>query len=117
MPRLCLVVFLFALAIPARGADNPQPAASLAGAFCPAPNGGTISSKLAPTPLVQNACGQCENRCSDKTRQCASGSIKACYEAAVCLCQCNLDAGGCGSSKDALQQCVRDNQRAADDLK
>jgi hypothetical protein len=64
----------------------------------------------------QTACSQCENKCAGVTQQCKNGSIKSCYLAAVCLCQCNLDAGGCGSSTDALKQCVRDNQKSADAL-
>lgn len=65
---------------------------------------------------AESACEQCAEKCSSKAQDCKDGSVKSCYLAAVCLCQCNLDAGGCGSSKEQLQQCVDDNQKLADEL-
>jgi hypothetical protein len=65
----------------------------------------------------QSACGQCEAKVAPLTQACKDGSIKSCYLAAAALCQCNLDAGGCGSDRDALRECVRDNKRLADELK
>ena len=39
-----------------------------------------------------------------------------CYKAAACLCKCNLDEGGCGSSKEALRECYEENEKLARDL-
>jgi hypothetical protein len=62
------------------------------------------------------ACDECADTCAAKTQACKDGSIKSCYLAAVCLCQCNLDAGGCGSSREQLKECVDENQKLADEL-
>jgi hypothetical protein len=61
-------------------------------------------------------CAQCSDKCSNYMEDCKKGGQASCYRAAACLCQCNLDAGGCGSSTDALQQCVDDNNKKAKDL-
>lgn len=55
-------------------------------------------------------------KCSDVTKECKGGSVRSCYLAAACLCQCNLDAGGCGSDRDALKECVDKNQKNAHDM-
>jgi hypothetical protein len=67
-------------------------------------------------PTVATDCKDCTERCSGKIDDCKKGGQKACYLAAACLCQCNLDEGGCGSSKDALKKCVEDNEKAAKEL-
>lgn len=67
-------------------------------------------------PTAASECKDCTARCSGKIDECKQGGQKACYLAAACLCQCNLDEGGCGSSKEALQKCVDDNQKAAREL-
>lgn len=67
---------------------------------------------FAPTP----SCGDCTSECAPTMKECAAGGQADCYLAAACLCQCNLNEGGCGSSKDALQQCVDDNKKKAADL-
>lgn len=64
----------------------------------------------------QPECAQCEKKCQALIDKCAEGGQQACYKAAACLCKCNLDAGGCGSSKDALRECVENNERAAREL-
>lgn len=66
--------------------------------------------------VSQSPCEKCGDTCQAKTDECKNGSVKACYLAAACLCQCNLDAGGCGSDKEALEKCVRDNEKNARDL-
>jgi hypothetical protein len=63
-------------------------------------------------------CSNCTNN-ADYTRylaECKGGSVRSCYLAAAALCQCNLDAGGCGSSTDALRTCVEQNRKQAQDL-
>ena len=61
-------------------------------------------------------CEECTGRCSGLIDQCKQGGQAACYKAAACLCQCNLDEGGCGSDKEALQKCVDDNLAQAKQL-
>jgi hypothetical protein len=52
-------------------------------------------------------------KCDAPTHKCKDGSVKSCYEAAACLCQCNLDAGGCGSSTSSLRECIDKNKELA----
>jgi hypothetical protein len=73
--------------------------------------------RAAATPGGQTGCAGCESRCETQIRACKNGSIRSCYLAAACLCQCNLDAGGCGSSTTALRQCVEQNERLAQELR
>jgi hypothetical protein len=61
-------------------------------------------------------CNMCESRCASLTSGCRN-SQSSCYRAAACLCQCNIDAGGCGSSISALQRCVSDNTASANALR
>lgn len=61
-------------------------------------------------------CAKCEGKCKSWIDKCKDGSQYACYKAAACLCKCNLDAGGCGSSKEALQECYEKNEKAAKEL-
>jgi hypothetical protein len=96
---------------------QPEPTAKLrfAAAFGvadAAPSCATATGAVAD----QGACSACAQQCSAKTEACEDGSIKSCYLAAACLCQCNLDAGGCGSSKQALRECVDENERLAREL-
>jgi len=44
---------------------------------------------------------------------CAAGKAPACALANACLCQCELNAGGCGHAPSQLQQCVVDNAARA----
>ena len=62
---------------------------------------------------AQTACSDCTATCQSHFDNCKNGNQAECYEAAACLCQCNLDAGGCGSDRGALQKCVDDNKREA----
>jgi hypothetical protein len=61
-------------------------------------------------------CAQCENKCKAWVDKCKEGGQYACYKAAACLCKCNLDAGGCGSSKEALKECYEQNEKSAREL-
>jgi hypothetical protein len=70
----------------------------------------------ASAAVQASACSECTNTCKSKMDKCKEGSVKACYEAAACLCQCNLDAGGCGSSTEALRKCVADNKKLAKEM-
>ena len=61
-------------------------------------------------------CSECEGKCKSWIDRCKAGGQYACYKAAACLCKCNLDAGGCGSSKEALQECYEKNEKLAKEL-
>lgn len=61
-------------------------------------------------------CAECENKCKAWIDKCKEGGQYSCYKAAACLCKCNLDAGGCGSSKDALKECYEKNEKSAREL-
>ena len=61
-------------------------------------------------------CADCESRCDSWISKCKEGGQYACYKAAACFCKCNLDEGGCGSSKDALRECYEENEKLARDL-
>jgi hypothetical protein len=61
-------------------------------------------------------CAQCADKCKAWADKCQEGGQYACYKAAACLCKCNLDAGGCGSSKEALKQCYEENEKSAKEL-
>jgi len=61
-------------------------------------------------------CEDCEGRCSSWINKCKEGGQYGCYKAAACLCKCNLDEGGCGSSKEALRECYEENEKLARDL-
>jgi hypothetical protein len=66
--------------------------------------------------LEPQECSKCEGKCKSWIDKCKDGGQYACYKAAACLCKCNLDAGGCGSSKEALQECYEKNEKLAKDL-
>jgi hypothetical protein len=68
------------------------------------------------TILAPQECAKCEGKCKAWIDKCKEGGQYACYKAAACLCKCNLDAGGCGSSKEALQECYEKNEKLAKDL-
>lgn len=61
-------------------------------------------------------CARCAASCKSWVDKCQEGGQYACYKAAACLCKCNLDAGGCGSSKEALKECYEENEKAAKEL-
>jgi hypothetical protein len=61
-------------------------------------------------------CAKCEEKCKTWIDKCKDGGQYACYKAAACLCKCNLDAGGCGSSKKALEECYEENKKHAKQL-
>ena len=82
------------------------------------------SSKISPAIANENSvsvlepqeCSKCEGKCKSWIDKCKDGGQYACYKAAACLCKCNLDAGGCGSSKEALQECYEENEKLAKEL-
>jgi hypothetical protein len=82
------------------------------------------SSRVSPVALIESSamvlepqeCSKCEGKCKGWIDKCKEGGQYACYKAAACLCKCNLDAGGCGSSKEALQECYEKNEKLAKDL-
>lgn len=71
------------------------------------------TTSIASTPAE---CADCENRCEAWMNKCKEGGQYACYKAAACLCKCNLDEGGCGSSKEALRECYEQNEKLAREL-
>ena len=68
------------------------------------------------TVFAAQECAKCEGKCKTWIDKCKEGGQYACYKAAACLCKCNLDAGGCGSSKKALEECYEENEKAAREL-
>jgi hypothetical protein len=78
---------------------------------------GTSSAESQPELIEASAdCADCESRCDSWISKCKEGGQYACYKAAACLCKCNLDEGGCGSSKEALRECYEENERLAREL-
>jgi hypothetical protein len=88
-----------------------------------------FSPASSPLPLVDAAeaaevstvfaaqeCAKCEGKCKTWIDKCKEGGQYGCYKAAACLCKCNLDAGGCGSSKKALEECYEENEKLAREL-
>ncbi len=65
------------------------------------------------TVIEPQECSKCESKCKSWIDKCKEGGQYACYKAAACLCKCNLDAGGCGSSKEALRECYEKNEKLA----
>ena len=65
---------------------------------------------------LHQECAQCEDKCKAWVDKCKEGGQYACYKAAACVCKCNLDAGGCGSSKEALKECYEQNEKSAKEL-
>lgn len=75
-----------------------------------------VNAVCAASPAGGTACSECAGKCQHFVDDCKKGGQAACYRAAACLCQCNLDAGGCGSSREALQKCVDENTKRAKEL-
>lgn len=69
-----------------------------------------------PSVSASQECAKCEGKCKTWIDKCKDGGQYACYKAAACLCKCNLDAGGCGSSKKALEECYEENEKLAKQL-
>jgi hypothetical protein len=76
----------------------------------------TAKADLTTAMTLPQECAQCENKCKALVDKCKEGGQAACYKAAACLCKCNLDAGGCGSSKEALKECYEQNEKSAKEL-
>jgi hypothetical protein len=76
------------------------------------------TAKADPATVIKlpQECAQCETKCKAWVDKCKEGGQYACYKAAACLCKCNLDAGGCGSSKEALKECYEQNEKSAKEL-
>jgi hypothetical protein len=73
-------------------------------------------AEAATVVTLPQECARCESQCQAWVDKCKEGGQYACYKAAACLCKCNLDAGGCGSSKEALKECYEQNETLAKDL-
>jgi hypothetical protein len=113
MKRLTVLVFLLAAGMlsGASPSNAPAPACRAAALFTP------LRPVAAASATVQAPqCSECSDRCKKDVDNCKEGSVKSCYLAAACLCQCNMDAGGCGSGLDALKECVDKNKKAAREL-
>jgi hypothetical protein len=80
------------------------------------PDKSVAGSPAALTVTAQQECAACATKCEAWLKKCKEGGQYACYKAAACLCKCNLDAGGCGSSKDALRECYEENEKRAREL-
>ena len=117
------LVFAFFWVASSRGEQHPQPqhdgptipTVSRSDRFLLLQTGITVA-------MQDNECGKCAHaleeggKCADQTKACKDGSVRACYLAAACACQCQLDAGGCGSDRDALKQCIEKNEKNAHDM-
>ncbi len=72
------------------------------------------------TPEEQRAhqiAEQCQVQCQPHRTACKDGSMAACYRAAACQCQCELDGDPSGTFSAQRQQCVRtslENAQAAE---
>ena len=79
--------------------------------------GSTGATIEPPTIEVEpQECSECEGKCKPWIDKCKAGGQYGCYKAAACLCKYNLDAGGCGSSKEARQKCYEENEKLAKEL-
>lgn len=76
---------------------------------------GAAAARAAESAPAQE-CSECEGKCQAWIEKCKEGGQYACYKAASCLCKCNLDAGGCGSAKEALKECYEQNEKLAQEL-
>ena len=85
-------------------------------AASPLPSAGAADAAEISTVLAAQECAKCEGKCKTWVDKCKEGGQYACYKAAACLCKCNLDAGGCGSSKKALEECYEKNEKLAKEL-
>jgi hypothetical protein len=74
-----------------------------------------IKPVCAASAAQPTTCSECPEKCKSLSDGCKNGDQVSCYRAAACLCQCNLDAGGCGSSREALQKCIDENTKKAQD--
>ena len=82
----------------------------------PFPSADAAEAPEISTVIVAQECAKCEGKCKTWIDKCKEGAQHACYKAAACLCKCNLDAGGCGSSKKALEECYEENEKLAREL-
>jgi hypothetical protein len=121
--RAVLLLAFLAVAVPSaqtHSASSTSPNRQKASSNECAPRRAAVSRVASAAPewlaVDAGACDDCADTCAARTQACKDGSIKSCYLAAVCLCQCNLDAGGCGSSKEQLRECIDENQKLADEL-
>jgi hypothetical protein len=51
-------------------------------------------------------CDACDAACRSDKEACSAGNDKACTRARGCLCNCQLESGGCGEPKEKLEKCV-----------
>jgi TPR repeat protein len=74
------------------------------------------AAKATRTPQTStDDCSGCATACTAMTGRCQT-DMRACYEAAACLCRCQRERGGCGMSSAALDQCVGENVAQASRL-
>ncbi len=105
----------------ARAGDAPSttPGASSSGTPPgPVASDKTPSSTGGSAPAAANdlgaACGACETTCASLKSSCAKDSMRSCYLAAACLCQCHLSGPNhCGSQPEALNRCISENEGSA----
>ncbi|MFC1611636.1 hypothetical protein ACFL6C_11810 [Myxococcota bacterium] len=64
-------------------------------------------------PTICPGCNACPTDCAAHQDECNQGSVPACYRAGACMCQCKLDAGGCGEPLERLRECVAKNVEKA----
>ncbi len=58
-------------------------------------------------------CDDCPGTCLAIKQRCNGGSVKDCFLAGACMCECKLAAGGCGSTPDELRSCISTNRAKA----
>jgi hypothetical protein len=70
-----------------------------------------------PTQVVEVvpsiSCDACPGKCLAIKQKCNDGSVRDCFLAGACMCECKLAAGGCGSSPDELRSCISTNRAKA----
>jgi hypothetical protein len=74
------------------------------------------TAALPPAVIASQECAKCDGKCKAWVDKCKDGGQYACYKASACLCKCSLDAGGCGNTKKALEECVEQNEKLAKEL-
>jgi uncharacterized membrane protein len=70
-----------------------------------------------PTTVVEvrpsTTCDDCPGKCLAIKQKCNDGSVRDCFLAGACMCECKLAAGGCGSTPDELRSCISTNRAKA----
>jgi len=70
-----------------------------------------------PTTVVEvrpsSRCDDCPGKCLAIKQKCNGGSVRDCFLAGACMCECKLASGGCGSTPDELRSCISTNRAKA----